>query len=114
MASRLAAYVSQVNAIEAAASAARSKGFSTNGKIVGPQAIAAAVAGGSGTTVADIGEELNIEADELDPNAVAPGTPNPQQNAAEQSAQILEKSVPPQKAANPNISEQEWDDEFEL
>lgn len=67
---RQAAYVSQVNAILEAASVARSKGIETNGKTVGIHAIATAYESGTGASIPDIGEELNLEADELDPNLI--------------------------------------------
>lgn len=65
-AARDAAFSSQKAEIDAAASIARSKGHSTEGKIVGMQSISPA--GGSGWTVPDIGIQEEIEADELDPN----------------------------------------------
>lgn len=65
-AARDAAFSSQKAEIDAAASIARSKGHSTDGKIVGMQSISPT--GGSGWTVPDIGIQEEIEADELDPN----------------------------------------------
>lgn len=65
-AARDAAFSSQKAEIDAAASIARSKGHSTEGKIVGMQSISPT--GGSGWTVPDIGIQEEIEADELDPN----------------------------------------------
>ena len=65
-AARDAAFSSQKAEIDAAASIARSKGHSTEGKIVGMQSISPTA--GSGWTVPDIGIQEEIEADELDPN----------------------------------------------
>lgn len=65
-AARDAAFSSQKAEIDAAASIARSKGHSTDGKVVGMQAISPA--SGSGWTVPDIGVQEEIEADELVPN----------------------------------------------
>lgn len=76
-ASRLNAFVAQAAEIQAAVGVARAKGFSTNGKTVGIQVIAASYAVGSGSSVPDIGVAVNLEADEEDPDIVRPGTPNP-------------------------------------
>ena len=67
-AARLASYTTQTAQIEEAMSIARSKGIHVEGTVVGLHAMAAGIAGGHGVSVADIGIETNIEANELDPN----------------------------------------------
>lgn len=69
-AARMAAYHSQVGEIQEAEGRARTRGISTTGKTVGTQSLASSALSGAGSTVADIGIDENIEADELDPNLV--------------------------------------------
>ena len=66
---RNAAAYSQMMEVESAASIARSKGLSTNGKIVGMASISPGSS--SGWTVPDISVAENLEADENDPNLLA-------------------------------------------
>ena len=73
-AARDAAYSGQRGEVEAAASLARSKGISTNGKVVGMGAISPG--SNAGWTVPDVGIEENLEADENDPNRRPAGSVN--------------------------------------
>lgn len=104
-ASRQAAYVSQVNAILEAASVARSKGVETNGKIVGVQAIATAYESGTGASIPDIGEELNLEADELDPNLIR--AVGEQEKHVAENEQVVEQTPPeitPERTAQAEVT----------
>lgn len=73
-AARDAAYSGQRGEVEAAASLARSKGISTDGKVVGMGAISPG--SNTGWKVPDVGIEENLEVDENDPNRRSAGTSN--------------------------------------
>lgn len=69
---REAAAAAQRAEVNEAASAARAKGISTDGKIVGMQSISPGSS--SGWSVPDIGIGENLEADEEDPNRIVSST----------------------------------------
>lgn len=109
-AARNAAYSSQKAEIDAAASLARSRGHSTDGKIVGMQSISPSSSGG--WTVPDIGIQEEIEADELDPNRPAPENSYDAQDGSSDGSSDSSDSGSNSDSAQ--IEEQEEDMEPEL
>lgn len=103
-AARMTAYISQVGEIEAAEGRARAKGISTTGKVVGTQTLASSALSGVGSTVADIGIDENIEADELDPNMVRSGLDIP-----DISMEMTQAEQAMDPAMTPEEREQEWE-----